>query len=82
LLGFILPSTAFVFINVETGTELEVRDALFNIEGVKEVYVVYGAYDIVVKIEAEGIEELKNIISMKIRRTPNVKSTLTMIVLE
>jgi DNA-binding Lrp family transcriptional regulator len=44
--------------------------------------VVYGAYDIVVKIEAEGIEELKNIISMKIRRTPNVKSTLTMIVLE
>ncbi|MCS7368927.1 MAG: Lrp/AsnC ligand binding domain-containing protein [archaeon GBS-70-058] len=73
---------AFVFINVETGTELEVRDALLNIDGVKEVYVIYGVYDIVVKIEAEGIEELKNIISMKIRRTPNVKSTLTMIVLE
>ena len=73
---------AFVFINVETGTELEVRDALLNIDGVKEVYVIYGVYDIVVKIEAEGIEELKNIISMKIRRTPKVKSTLTMIVLE
>jgi len=73
---------AFVFINVETGSELEVRDALLNIDGVKEVYVIYGVYDIVVKIEAEGIEELKNIISMKIRRTPNVKSTLTMIVLE
>jgi DNA-binding Lrp family transcriptional regulator len=37
-------------------------------------------YDIVVRIEAETLQQLKDTISSKIRTLENVRSTLTMIV--
>ncbi|MEM3616162.1 MAG: Lrp/AsnC ligand binding domain-containing protein [Candidatus Methanomethylicia archaeon] len=77
-----MPSLAYVLINVETGSEVEVCKSLLNILKVKEAYIVYGAYDIIVKVEAEDVDSLKDVISMKIRRTPKVKSTLTMMVIE
>ncbi len=55
---------------------------LLKIEGVSEAYIVYGVYDIVVKIKAPTTEALKEIISSKIRKISNVRSTLTMIVVE
>ena len=48
----------------------------------KEVYVVYGVYDIVAKIEADTMEKVKETITWKIRRLEKVRSTLTMIVVE
>jgi DNA-binding Lrp family transcriptional regulator len=75
-------NTAFVLINTETGLEGEVSRWLREIEEVKEVYGVYGVYDLVVRIEAETSEKLKEAISSKIRSISNVRSTLTMIVVE
>ena len=46
-----------------------------------EVQGVYGVYDIVVKISSED-EELRNIITNKIRKIKQVQSTLTMMVIE
>ncbi len=74
--------TAFVLINVELGAEEELVKGLRKIENVKEVYVVYGVYDIVAKIEADTMERLKEIVTWKIRRLDKVRSTLTMIVVE
>lgn len=74
--------TAFVLINVELGAEEELVKGLKKIENVKEVYVVYGVYDIIVKIEAETMEKLKETVTWKIRRLDKVRSTLTMIVVE
>ncbi|MEM3383689.1 MAG: Lrp/AsnC ligand binding domain-containing protein [Nitrososphaerales archaeon] len=74
--------TAFVLINVELGAEEELVKGLKKIENVKEVYVVYGVYDIVAKIEADTMEKLKETITWKIRRLDKVRSTLTMIVVE
>ena len=51
-------------------------------ENVKEVYVVYGVYDIVAKVEGETMEKVKETITWKIRRLDRVRSTLTMIVVE
>jgi len=48
---------------------------------VKEAHMVYGAYDIIARIEANTMADLKDIISWKIRRVSNVRSTLTMIVI-
>ncbi|MEM4799321.1 MAG: Lrp/AsnC ligand binding domain-containing protein [Sulfolobales archaeon] len=48
----------------------------------KELYLVYGVYDIVARIEADSIEKLKEVVADKIRKIPKVKSTLTMIVIE
>jgi DNA-binding Lrp family transcriptional regulator len=55
---------------------------LRGIEHVKEVYVVYGVYDIVAKVEADTMERVKETITWKIRRLDRVRSTLTMIVVE
>lgn len=73
---------AFVLINAELGAEEELVKELETIEGVKDVYRVYGVYDIVVRIEAESMEKVKEAITWKIRRLDRVRSTLTMIVVE
>ena len=73
--------TAFVFINSEMGHDDEVLKELRKVEGVKEAYFVYGIYDVVVKVEADTADKLKDIITRKIRRMKSVRSTLTMIVI-
>ncbi len=73
---------AIVLINVEIGYEGEILKAIRKVEGVKEALAVYGNYDIVAKVEAESIEKLNQIITGKIRKLDNVKSTQTMIVVD
>lgn len=73
---------AFVLINSEIGAESSLLGKLKSIEGVEEAYVVYGVYDLVAKIEAKTMNELKEIVSSKIRKLDKVRSTLTMIVVE
>ncbi len=73
---------AYVLINTEIGSESEVLDAVKKIKNVKESHAVYGVYDIVVKIEAESMDKLKETVTWNIRRLNKVRSTLTMIVME
>jgi DNA-binding Lrp family transcriptional regulator len=73
-------NTAFVLINAEMGASLD-KD-LKAIPEVKEFYSVYGVYDYVVRIEANSMEQLKDVITSKIRRMENVRSTLTMMVID
>jgi DNA-binding Lrp family transcriptional regulator len=73
---------AFVLINAELGAEEALIKELKSIENVTEVYVVYGVYDIVAKIESDTMEKVKETITWKIRRLERVRSTLTMIVVE
>ncbi len=55
-----------------------VNNALKKINDVKEAFVVYGVYDLVVKVEAKTAEELRNIITWNIRKQDKVRSTLTL----
>lgn len=73
---------AYVLINTEIGTMEDVLKAVKEFEDVKEAHTVYGVYDLIVKVEAETMEKLKNVITGKLRRISNVRSTLTMIVIE
>lgn len=75
-------ATAFVLINSEMGLEEEVLTALKGIDSVVEANVVYGVYDLVAKVQGTSSDELKNIILTQIRSLENVRSTLTMIVIE
>jgi len=74
--------TAFVLINTETGFMDEVLRELGKIEGVKEAYTVYGVYDIIAKVEAKTMDGIRDIVTWKIRKLSNVRTTLTMIVIE
>jgi DNA-binding Lrp family transcriptional regulator len=73
---------AFVLINADLGAEEELVKQLKSVEFVREVYVVYGVYDIVAKVEAETMDKVKETITWKVRRLDRVRSTLTMIVVE
>lgn len=73
---------AFVLINAELGAEDSLIRELKSVENVTEVYVVYGVYDVVAKIEGDTMEKVKETITWKIRRLEKVRSTLTMIVVE
>jgi DNA-binding Lrp family transcriptional regulator len=71
-------ATAYVLINCDIGAEEKVLSELKSIKKVKETDGVFGAYDIVTKIEAPSSEMLKEIISSKIRRIDRIRSTLTL----
>jgi DNA-binding Lrp family transcriptional regulator len=73
---------AFVLINADLGAEEELLKSLRSLEFVKDVYVVYGVYDIIARVEADTMEKVKETITWKIRRLDRVRSTLTMIVVE
>ncbi len=68
--------------NAELGSEDSLVDDLRKLESVKEVYQVYGVYDIVAQVEADTMEKVKETITWKLRKLNGVKSTLTMIVME
>ena len=73
---------AYVLINAEAGAESEVLEALKAIQEVKEAHMVYGVYDIIARLETKTMEELKNVVSWKIRRLDKVRSTITTICME
>ncbi len=73
-------ASAYLLLNVETGTEEEVMNNLKTLQEIKEAWMVYGVYDIIVRVETETMEELKNIVSWTVRRLDRVRSTMTMIV--
>ena len=73
---------AFVLINVESGAEEEVVSQLKKIEGVEEAYFSYGVYDVITKIKADSMENLKDMVTRSIRTLNRVRSTLTLIMME
>jgi DNA-binding Lrp family transcriptional regulator len=68
--------------NAELGSEDSLVSDLRKLDSVKEVYQVYGVYDIVAQVEADTMEKVKETITWKLRKINGVKSTLTMIVME
>ncbi|MDQ3869951.1 MAG: Lrp/AsnC ligand binding domain-containing protein [Thermoproteota archaeon] len=73
---------AFVLLNADLGYESTLAADMKSIPGVKEAYTVYGVYDIMIKVEADSMDKLKEFISSKIRRVKGVKSTLTMLIMD
>ena len=79
--------TAYVLLNSDLGSDQSIIDEVKKILGTEsgiqyEVAGVYGVYDIVLKITAKDAEELRSIITNKIRKIPKVQSTLTMMVIQ
>lgn len=73
---------AFVLINVESGFEDNVLKELKTISGVEEAYFSYGVYDIITRVKAETMEQLKDMVTKHVRTLPKVRSTLTLIIME
>jgi DNA-binding Lrp family transcriptional regulator len=78
--------TAYVLLNSDLGSDSSIIDEIKKIlqdEDVQfEVQGVYGVYDIVLKLTSDNAENLRAIITNKIRKIGKVQSTLTMMVIE
>lgn len=74
--------TAYVLVNCDLGSEEEIIKELKKLPGTVEVDGVYGVYDIVAKVRSDSMDKLRETITWHVRKIDNVRSTLTMIVIE
>ena len=70
---------AYVLFSVNSGSEDKVIKEITAISEVQEAFVSYGVYDLIVKIRTDSMEELKELVSHRLRIITNVKSTVTLI---
>ncbi len=73
---------AYVLVSCDLGFDAEIIHEIKQIEDVKEVRGVFGAYDILVKVESANAEILRDAIIWKIRKLNRVRSTLTLMIAE
>jgi DNA-binding Lrp family transcriptional regulator len=74
--------TAYVLINCELGEEDEIIRTLKTLPSVNEVNGIYGAHDILVKIQADSMDKVRETITWHMRKIDRIKSTLTLVVIE
>ena len=78
--------TAYVLLNSDLGSDESIINEVKQIladEDIKfEVQGVYGVYDIILKLTSNDAENLRSIITNKIRKISKIQSTLTMMVIE
>jgi len=72
---------AYILINTKPGKEEEILEKIGKINGLKVVdaSLVYGEYDIVLKVEADNLEQLRNAVVSNIRKIEGVERTITLI---
>ncbi|MGP8077435.1 MAG: Lrp/AsnC family transcriptional regulator [Thermoplasmata archaeon] len=71
--------TLYLLVETEMGKLDEVVRRVRGIPGVAEVQAVTGPFDLIVKVEAPHINQALDIVVHKIRRTPGIKSTETLV---
>jgi DNA-binding Lrp family transcriptional regulator len=70
---------AYVLVNAELGMESEITKTLEDVNEITNIHGLYGLYDLIVEIEAENMDRIKDVALNKIRRLDNVKSTITLL---
>jgi DNA-binding Lrp family transcriptional regulator len=73
---------AYVLVNCSLGKEEHILDHLRDIHSISLANGVFGAYDIIAKIETNNPEDLKDILTNKIRKLEFVRSTLVLMVID
>jgi len=73
---------AYVLINCDLGFDTEIIDEIKQLEEIKEAHGIFGAYDIIVKLESANVDDLRDIITWKIRKLNRVRSTLTLMTIK
>jgi|YelNatPaOPRAMG01_1025707.scaffolds.fasta_scaffold04488_5 Lrp/AsnC family transcriptional regulator for asnA, asnC and gidA len=72
---------AYIFVHTDTGRAVEVVLEARKIDKVKEAHAITGVYDVIIKVEAENIEDLENTIIKKIQGIKGVRGTATSLII-
>jgi len=73
---------AYILLSCDLGSENSIIEQLKAIPSVKEAVGIFGAYDILVKVESSSADDLREIVTFKIRKISAVRSTLTLTCIE
>jgi Lrp/AsnC family transcriptional regulator for asnA, asnC and gidA len=79
LLGY--DHLAFMGINISPGSADEIISDLSRIDEVLEVHEMHGRFDLLLKLRAKNLDQMRNIVENKIRKLPHILETELMTVL-
>ena len=65
-------SSGYVLVNVEPGAETSVFDKLSKLSFVSDINHLFGDYDIIIKVEADGIGVIAGMVVDSIRSIPGL----------
>ena len=72
-----MPDQAFVLIETRIGAAKDVVASLRRMQSVKEVSVIIGPYDVIARVEAEGVEGILAAVRNQVQQVPGIRRTLT-----
>ena len=70
--------TAYILAIVKTGKEYDLVSEISKMEGVREVLITYGTYDLVIRVEVGTLAELDKLVTT-VRKLEGVERTETLI---
>jgi DNA-binding Lrp family transcriptional regulator len=73
--------SAFVLVNCHFPFDVRIKDDISNIPSVTEVYRTSGRYDLLVKINADAEDKLKEIVSKDIRTIHGIDDTIALLII-
>jgi len=68
---------AYILVQTEVGKAAAVAIAIAEIDGVTQADDVTGPYDVIVRAEAENVDELGRLVVAQIQGVPGITRTLT-----
>ncbi|MAU85190.1 MAG: AsnC family transcriptional regulator [Euryarchaeota archaeon] len=71
-------SSGYVLVNVEPGSESDVYKVALLLDCVTDANLLFGDYDLIVKIEASSMGEIARHVVESIRAIPGVVNTKTL----
>ncbi len=72
-------TVGYVLINCELGAEEGLIEKIKEIQSVKDVFGTFGAHDIMVKVEADHLEKLREVITWEIQKLDKIRSTVSLV---
>ena len=69
--------TAFILLNVEMSTQQAVFETIKNMDEAREVYMIFGAFDIIIKAEFQDNDKLSKFVIDKLKTLEGVIETQT-----
>jgi Lrp/AsnC family transcriptional regulator for asnA, asnC and gidA len=73
--------SAFVGIRVEQGGEWDTLERLRDIDGIQEVHLTTGEWDVVIRVYAENADELRELMFSEVPETEGFDRSQTMVIL-
>jgi len=75
-----LPTEVFIFVSFQSNMDIsqrELANRISKIQGISEVHIISGEYDLLLKVRGETLEQIGKLVVDKLRKIKGVGRTLT-----